>query len=92
MPSSELKTNVMKNEIFGCSVSEFDLEQVILIGLIQEIGYIYCEIEVEVTFELKPSILTAKQFFPGFFTFIFFLFHFSRPEHNCYAKFTSCST
>ena len=36
--------------------------------------------------------LTAKQLFPRFFTFFNAIFKFSRPEHDCYAKFTSCST
>ena len=36
--------------------------------------------------------LAAKQHFPGFFTFFYAIFKFLRPEHNCYEKFTSCST
>ena len=38
------------------------------------------------------SFLTAKQLFPGLFTFFYLIFQFLRPEHDCYAKFTSCST
>ena len=41
---------------------------------------------------LTHSFLTAKQLFPGFFTFFYAIFSFLRPEHDCYAKFTSCST
>ena len=36
--------------------------------------------------------VTAKQLFPGFFTFFYAIFKFLRPEHDCNAKFTSCST
>ena len=39
---------------------------------------------------LTHSFLTAKQLFPGFFTFFYAFFLFLRPEHDCYAKFTSC--
>ena len=39
------------------------------------------------------SIPTAKQLFPGFiFTFSFAIFTYLRPEQDCYAKFTPCST
>ena len=41
---------------------------------------------------LTHSFLTAKQLFPGFFTFFSAIFKILRPEHDCYAKFTSCST
>ena len=41
---------------------------------------------------LTHSFLTAKQLFPGFFTFFYAIFKFLRPEPDCYAKFTSCST
>ena len=41
---------------------------------------------------LSHSFLTAKQLFTGFFTFFYAIFLFFRPEHDCYAKFTSCST
>ena len=34
----------------------------------------------------------SKRFFPRFFPFFFFLYKFLRPEHDCYAKFASCST
>ena len=37
---------------------------------------------------LTHFILTAKQFFPRFF---FFIFQFLRPENDCYGKFASCS-
>ena len=42
--------------------------------------------------QLTLSFLTAKHLFPGFFTFFNAIFKFLRPEHDCYAKFTSCST
>ena len=41
---------------------------------------------------LTHSFLTEKQLFPGFFTFFYAIFKFLRPEHDWYAKFTSCST
>ena len=42
---------------------------------------------------LTHSFLTTKQLFPGFvFTFFYAIFKLLRPEHDCYAKFTSCST
>ena len=41
---------------------------------------------------LTHSFPTAKQLFPGFFTFFFAIWTFLRPKHDCYAKFTSCST
>ena len=41
---------------------------------------------------LTHSFLIAKQLFPGFFTFFQAILEFSRPEHDCNAKFTSCST
>ena len=41
---------------------------------------------------LTHSFLTAKQLFPGFFPFFYAIFKYLRPEHDCYAKFTSCST
>ena len=41
---------------------------------------------------LTHSFLTAKQLFPGFFIFFYAIFRFLRLEHDCYAKFTSCST
>ena len=41
---------------------------------------------------LTHSILTGQKIFPRFFTFFFFSFQCLRPEHDCYAKFTFCST
>ena len=41
--------------------------------------------------QLTHSFLTAKQLFPRIFTFFYAISKFSRPEHDCYAKFTSCS-
>ena len=41
---------------------------------------------------LTHSFLTAKQLFFGFFTFFYAIFKCLKPEHDCYAKFTSCST
>ena len=34
----------------------------------------------------------CKHLFPGFFTFFHAISKFLIPEHDCYAKFTSCST
>ena len=42
--------------------------------------------------QLTHSFLTAKHLFPGFFTFFYAIFKFLKPEYDCYAKFTSCST
>ena len=39
--------------------------------------------------QLTHSFLTAKQRFPGFLTFFYAIFKLLRPEHDCYAKFTS---
>ena len=42
---------------------------------------------------LTHSFLTAKDLFTRFFfTFFYAIFKFLRPEHDCYARFTSCST
>ena len=45
-------------------------------------------------YKLTHSFLTAKQLCAGFLTFFLSYFYnqFIRPEHDCYAKFTSCST
>ena len=41
---------------------------------------------------LTHFFLIAKQLFPGFFTFFHAILSIFKPEHDCYAKFTSCST
>ena len=41
---------------------------------------------------LTHSFPTAKQLFPDFFTFFYATLKFLRPEHDFYAKFTSCFT
>ena len=54
---------------------------------------VICIVSIKDNFNLLThSCLTEKQFFPGFFISFFFIFPFLRPEHDCYAKFTSCST
>ena len=41
---------------------------------------------------LTHSFPTAKQLFPRFLPFFYAIFSFLRPEHDCFVKFTSCST
>ena len=41
---------------------------------------------------LTHSFLTGEQLFSRIFKFFYAIFIFSRPEHDCYAKFTSFST
>ena len=37
-------------------------------------------------------LVSVCVFFSGFFSFFYAIFKFLRPEHDCYANFTSCST